>query len=94
MSLTTALAVGWLLAGPASAPYTITGTVRHPKTRAPIPDALIVLQCACLQGARETVSNADGRYAFGSLPRGTYTVQVLVGNADASRIVTLGPDGP
>lgn len=96
MAVSAALTLAWLLAGPASAsaPYSITGTVRHPTTRAPIPDALVVLQCTCLQGTRETQTNRDGRYMFRTLPAGTYTVQVLVGQTDASRLVTLGPPAP
>lgn len=67
----------------------ITGVVTHSKTRAPIPDALVVLQCACLGGPRETSTDARGRYAFAELGPGVYTVQVLVGQADVTKVISV-----
>ncbi len=54
-----------------------------------IEGAVIVLQCSCLEGTRETLSNADGLYRFSDLPNGEYTVQALYGRADVSRVTTL-----
>ena len=68
---------------------TISGVVTDQKSKAKIPNALVILQCSCLQEARETQTNANGLYAFRNLPPGTYTVQVLVGKADVSKITTL-----
>ena len=68
---------------------TISGVVTDEKTKSKIPSALVILQCACLQGSRETQTNGNGLYAFRDLPPGTYTVQVLVGKADVSKVTTL-----
>ncbi len=72
-----------------SAVGVISGVVRHSKTKEAIPNAIVVLQCTCLQATREAQTNAQGIYAFRSLPPGTYTVQVLAGSADASKVTTL-----
>lgn len=68
---------------------TVTGVVKDPQTRSALVDATIVLQCTCLPETRQTRTNANGLYAFQGLPPGTYTVQVLTGEDDASRIVPL-----
>jgi len=86
------LLLGTLLAlapTPASSQGIISGTIVNSKTEQPIEGALVILQCACLQGARETQTNARGLYAFRGLPAGVYTVQVLVGQADVAKIVEL-----
>jgi len=84
-----------LLAAPSSGHQgVISGQVRHSKTREPIEDALVILQCTCLRGARETVTNEDGLYAFRGLPAGVYTVQVLAGEADVSKVIELPPSPP
>jgi protocatechuate 3,4-dioxygenase beta subunit len=81
-----------LLAAPASGHHgVISGHVKHAKTGEPIEDALVILQCSCLRGRRETVTNTNGVYAFKGLPAGTYTVQVLAGQADVSKVVVLPP---
>ncbi|MCH9688733.1 MAG: TonB-dependent receptor [Deltaproteobacteria bacterium] len=68
---------------------TISGVLTHGKTKERISGALVVLQCSCLQGPRETQTNANGLYAFRNLPPGTYTVQVLAGQADVSKVANL-----
>jgi hypothetical protein len=68
---------------------TISGVVTNQKTKEKIKNALVVLQCTCLQGTRETQTNDNGLYAFRDLPPGTYTIQVLVGQADVSKVTTL-----
>ena len=67
----------------------ISGVVTDQNTREKLADAVVVLQCACLQGTRETTTNSDGIYAFRNLPPGAYTVQVLYGQADIAKITTL-----
>ncbi len=67
----------------------INGVVTNAKTREKLKGALVVLQCTCLQGSRETTTNDSGLYAFKELPPGTYTIQVLVGQADVSKVATL-----
>jgi hypothetical protein len=85
---------GWtlaiaMLAAPAASEGVISGQIIDSKTDEPIVNALVILQCTCLQGMRETVTGAAGEYAFRGLPAGTYTIQVLVGRADVSKVVTL-----
>ena len=92
--------IGWLFG--AAEPTTaagghegvISGQIRNSNTRAPIRNALVILQCTCLVATRETLTNEQGVYAFVGLAAGTYTVQVLVGTADVSKVVTLPPSGP
>jgi hypothetical protein len=71
---------------------TISGVVTDSKTKSRVKDALVILQCTCLQGQRETQTNADGLYSFRDLPPGTYTVQVLFAKANVSKVTTL-PSG-
>jgi len=70
----------------------ISGVVTNSKTKEKVKDAIVVLQCTCLQGTRETKTNDSGLYSFRELPPGTYTVQVLVGQADVSKVTTLPRD--
>ncbi|MEM7156268.1 MAG: VIT domain-containing protein [Myxococcota bacterium] len=68
----------------------ISGRVDNSETDAPIPDALVILQCGCLtQGNLEAMTNPRGEYSFGSLPAGDYTVQVLSGKANVSKTVAV-----
>lgn len=60
----------------------------------PIPDALIFLQSTAIDGVQEGTVEPDGTFAFTDLPSGTYTVQVLAGQADASIVTTLVDSGP
>lgn len=86
---------GWLLgasvaaAAPGGHAGEIAGQIRHSKTGEPIRNALVILQCTCLSSSRETQTDEHGLYAFWGLPAGTYTIQVLVGGADVSKVVTL-----
>lgn len=88
------LVTAMLAAPPVGHQGVIAGRVVHEATDEPLPGALVILQCSCLRGARETQTNADGFYRFGGLPAGTYTVQVLVGTADVSKVFTLPPSEP
>lgn len=76
-------------ASPSAGSGRIDGVVTNSKTRAPIPNAVVVLQCTCLTGARETATDARGRYAFAGLGPGMYTVQVLVHQADVTKVIVL-----
>jgi len=67
----------------------ISGVVTNADTGERMPEALVILQCNCLPSARETTTNANGLYAFRGLPTGTFTIQVLAGQADVSKVTTL-----
>lgn len=75
----------------ATGPYTIAGTVFDEDRQIAAEHALVILHCTCLHRAREAATDAGGRYRFSNLPAGDYLVQVLVGRADVSRQVRLGP---
>ena len=69
----------------AASDATISGVVTDSKTGEKIANALVIVQCSCLQGQREMTTNADGLYTFRNLPQGKYTVQVLVGQANVNK---------
>jgi len=85
------LAAGLLVPAVAQAASdgTISGVVTNSRSKQPVAGALVILQCACLQGPRETQTNDNGLYAFRDLPPGTYTVQVLAGQADVAKVAEL-----
>lgn len=88
---TSAIAAAMLLA-PSTAEAADNGTISGVVTKkdgSKAGNALVILQCTCLQGTMETQTNANGLYAFRNLPPGTYTIQVLVGQADVSKVTTL-----
>ena len=57
----------------------LQGVVRDQNSGDPIAGALVIVQCACLQGPVETTTDASGVYNLRNLPPGNYTVQVLSG---------------
>jgi Ca-activated chloride channel family protein len=67
----------------------INGVVKDSKTKEKIENAIVILQCTCLKEQREARTNASGIYAFRNLPPGQYTIQVLSGKANVSKIATL-----
>ncbi len=67
----------------------ISGVVKDSKTGEKVAGAIVYLQCSCLQGQRETMTNADGLYTCRNLPPGRFTVQVLLGQANESRTADL-----
>jgi len=97
VSLVTAPGFGVLLAPvaaqaapPASEKGTIQGVVKNSAAGdEPIENALVVLQCTCLGGQQERMTNSRGIYSFQDLPSGNYTIQVLAGKADVSKITQL-----
>jgi hypothetical protein len=96
MSLASIPAFGILLASddadaapPSSDSGVINGTVKNSNDGKPIADALVVLQCSCLNGQQERFTNERGIYSFTDLPQGNYTVQVLAGKANTSKVTEL-----
>jgi len=73
----------------AGAEGTISGVVLDEDTQTPLGSALVVLQSSSLHNTLELMTDDYGRFRFDGLPPGTYTVQVLVGNADVSKVLTL-----
>jgi hypothetical protein len=67
----------------------IVGVVEKSVTNEPIADALVVLQCSCLAGPQERLTNDRGIYSFDGLPQGNYTIQVLKGRANTSKVTEL-----
>ncbi|HLT36892.1 MAG TPA: carboxypeptidase regulatory-like domain-containing protein, partial [Enhygromyxa sp.] len=96
MSLVTVPGFGVLLAPevaeaapPESDKGVISGTVKNSNTDQPIENAIVILQCTCLGGQQERMTNARGIYSFQDLPSGNYTIQVLAGKANVSKITQL-----
>lgn len=71
---------------------TIAGGVFDSQSTEPIESALLVLQCDCLDGVRETQTNANGLFVFRELPPGTYTVQLLHHQQDLAESVPIQAD--
>jgi len=75
----------------AASDVTISGVVTDVKSGQKISGALVIVQCTCLQGAREVLTNADGLYTFRNLPQGKYTVQVLYQDANVNKSMDVPP---
>lgn len=67
----------------------IAGVLTDKSTKGPLADALIVIECTCMESQRETRSNADGVYSFKKLRSGTYTVNIYAGKGNVAKIVTV-----
>ena len=67
----------------------INGVVKNSTNNEPIENAIVVLQCTCLSGQQERMTNSRGIYSFTDLPSGNYTIQVLAGKANVSKITQL-----
>ena len=67
----------------------IVGRVTNSEDKQPLSGALVLIQCSCLSSSLETTTNERGLYRFTDLPPGTYTIQVLSGEADVSRVTQL-----
>ncbi len=68
----------------------VKGQVRHRSTDAPLGNAIVLLRSSGIPDLEMTTDHY-GRYSFEGLPSGTYTVQVLVGQADVAKVLAL-PD--
>ncbi|MCH9679955.1 MAG: carboxypeptidase-like regulatory domain-containing protein [Deltaproteobacteria bacterium] len=80
------------IAAPIAGTSNISGVVVDSKTNEVVPNALVILQSSALREMIETQTNGNGIYAFRDLPPATYTVQVLTGHADVSKIAVLPAD--
>jgi hypothetical protein len=69
----------------------ISGIVRD-REGAPVENAFVILQSVALTQQIERLTNERGIYSFSDLPPGNYTIQVLVGKANVSKIVDLPED--
>ncbi len=67
----------------------IRGRVTNSTDRQPLAGALVIVQCSCLSSSLEVTTNARGIYRFSNLPPGNYTIQVLSGEADVSKVTQL-----
>lgn len=70
----------------------ISGRVSHQETKEPLSHALMLLHSSDLAVPLEAWTDDNGLYAFRGLPAGTYTVQVLYGQADRSKMTALPPN--
>lgn len=84
------LAYAFVLFAATAEVHEIRGRVGSVQKNEPLEGALVILQCTCIEGSRETITDANGRYRFVGLRAGTYVVSVLRGNADVSRVVRVG----
>ncbi len=76
-----ALATTFLLVAPMLAQGTQSGTVRGTVTDEKgdaLPGVLVTATASTLQGARETVTGANGAYVLRGLPRGAYSVTFTI----------------
>jgi Ca-activated chloride channel family protein len=78
----------------ASTRVVVSGVVRDAQ-RKPIEGAVVTLDCASEAEPRETITNAEGIYAFRpeTDPSGICTVQVLAGKADVTKRFRLTAGG-
>ena len=67
----------------------IQGGVYDLNTGKRIANALVILQCRCLPGPRETETDARGIYSLDDLPPGTYTIQALYERGNVSKTLVL-----
>lgn len=91
-----ALAPGQALAAPpasASSTGSISGTVTRGDKREPVANAVVVLDCACLDEEVSVYTNANGVYVADGLPAGLYTVQGFYDTVEGVRTVELTRGG-
>lgn len=85
-----ALAPGNTRAAPSGADTgVISGVVSNSTNDRPVENAILVLQCTCLQAPLERMTNADGIYSFEELPVGHYTILLMTGKDNLSRSTRL-----
>jgi hypothetical protein len=76
-------------ASPASSGATIVGKITNSETKEPLANAIVILECTCLQSARETTTDAQGLYRFADLPAGTYSVNVFAGKGKVYKVIEV-----
>lgn len=69
---------------------TLLGAVVNHLSSVALANALVIVECSCLQGTRETQTDDNGRYVFRELPPGEYTVLFLIGSGEASKVISIG----
>jgi hypothetical protein len=69
----------------------IAGAIRTPEGHAAA-GALVILQSAALPSQFELLTDERGIYRFTNLPPGNYTIQVLFGKANVSKVTQLPED--
>jgi len=67
----------------------ISGVVTHSGKGYRLPGALVILQCTCLSGQREMLTDVNGLYRFAGLEPGKYTVQVLIHHANVQKTMDV-----
>jgi hypothetical protein len=70
----------------------INGMIKHSEQGYPAAGAIVVLQSTALPSHFEVMTDERGIYSFEGLPPGNYTIQVLYGKANSSKIVQLPTD--
>jgi hypothetical protein len=58
---------------------------------APAADALVEIDCTCIQGARAVKTDAEGRFRFDELPPGAYSARFVFGDDDRGYVAKVGP---
>jgi hypothetical protein len=74
--------------GPEDSGAVIAGLVVD-QQGSPIENAIVILQSTALPQELECLTTGSGVYSFAELPPGNYTIQVLAGRANVSKIVDL-----
>ena len=70
----------------------ITGTLVDTETLgAAIPNVGVELLCTCLEAARRTTTDAEGKFRFDDLPAGVYTLVTNRKGKPTAEVVALGP---
>jgi hypothetical protein len=69
----------------------IAGSIQHEGIAGA--GAIVILQSTALPSQLEAITDERGIYSFEGLPPGNYTIQVLWGKANTSKIVQLPTDG-
>lgn len=70
-----------------SAGVRIRGTATNANTHEQIVGARVVLDCACLGQTREQRTDEEGRYRFGELPEGAFTVTLFGERGQLTKVI-------
>ena len=88
LAVPTALPQATAVAAPATRTGKIAGVVRDRSGKA-VENALVILECSCLQRTVQARTNANGLYVFTKLPPGVYTVQVVHKESRVNKVIKL-----